>query len=138
MFKRSLILASALTLTAATGCSTNVNQIFAKNPNAAPTYINHEKAITDPSLNNKASVPEIIQAKRGNLLEVQATLQNNTSKQVDVYYIIDWYDTQGIIIKSRNARWQKITLKGMETRHVTSLGLTPDAVDFRVKLQEKE
>ena len=137
MKKQSLFLIGLLALGSTAGCSYNVNQSVDKNSNASAMRINHKNVIADPSLNQKASVPEIVKAKRGNLLEIMATLQNNTSSEVSIYCKVDWYDSQGIIIRSNNSRWQKYHLKGKETIFVTSLSTSSDAVDFRLKLQEK-
>jgi uncharacterized protein YcfL len=134
-----LLLASAALAAAllATGCAHSVNTVSRAEPRATPNYVNDQRVITDSTLGRKVGVVEVIDNKvSGNLLKVQVTLENRSSKPQAFTYKFDWIGQDGMELSSPTGGWKQIQLEGRETRAVAATATSPGATDFRLKLRE--
>lgn len=128
-----LALGAALLLA---GCQ-SVNTVQRAQPQAQPNLVNDQRVITDQTLARAIGVVAINEAKvSGDLLKVQATLENRKSSARTVKYKFDWIGDDGMEISSPGNSWKTVTLQGGETRAVSSVATSPRVVDFRIKLQE--
>lgn len=118
------------------GCS-NVNTYERAESLATPNYVADKRVITDNTLAGTFRVVSINQATvSGNLLKVQATVENLKSKLRTLNYKFEWIDENGMAVGSPNEGWKTIQLQGRETTTISTVAVTPRAVDFRLKFRE--
>lgn len=121
----------------ATGCATSVNTATRSEAQASPSLVNDKRVVTDQSLARKLSIVSINEGKAsGNLLRVQATLRNNSSKPQTYLYKFDWISDEGMELSGPTGGWQTLRFEGKEERSVSAIATNPRAVDFRLKLRE--
>lgn len=135
LFVGSLLAAGALA--ALSGCATNVNTVERAQSQATPDYVADKRVITDNTLARTVRVVSINQATvSGNLLKIQATLENLKSNPRSIRYKFEWFDQSGMAIGSPNETWKTLMLQGRETTTVSTVAINPRAVDFVLKLSE--
>lgn len=118
------------------GCN-NVNTVERAQPDATPNYIADKRVITDNTLAGAIRVVSVNQATvSGNLLKVQATVENLKSSVRTLNYKFEWVDKEGMAVSSPNETWKTIRLQGRETATISTVAVTPRAVDFTLKLRE--
>jgi len=128
---------AAASLVALTGCATNVNTVERAQPMATPDYVDDKRVVTDNTLARKVRVRSVNQSTvSGNLLKVQATLENLKNDPRTIRYKFEWIDQSGMAVGSPNETWKVITLLGRETTTVSTVAVNPRAVDFVLKLSE--
>ena len=134
-----LLVASAALVAAilATGCATSVNTVSRAQPQATPNYVADQRVITDSSLGRKVGIVSVNDAKvSGDLLKIQVTLENKSSKIQAFTYKFDWIGQDGMELSGPIGGWKQIQLEGREVRAVSAIATSPNAVDFRLKLRE--
>ncbi|MBP6508081.1 MAG: YcfL family protein [Opitutaceae bacterium] len=120
-----------------TGCATNVNTYERAESQAAPNYVADKRVITDNTLAGTFRVVSINQGTvSGNLLKIQATVENLKSKLRTLNYKFEWVDADGMALDSANETWKAIQLQGRETQTISTVAISPRAVDFRLKFRE--
>jgi uncharacterized protein YcfL len=120
-----------------TGCATNVNTYERAESQAAPSYVADKRIITDNTLAGSFRVSAINQATvSGNLLKVQATVENLKNRLRTLNYKFEWVDVNGMAVDSPNETWKAIQLQGRETQTISTVAVSPRAVDFRLKFRE--
>lgn len=130
------LLAAGLLLLAS-GCATNVNTYERAEAQASPNYVADKRIITDNTLAGTFKVTSINQAMvSGNLLKVQANIENLKNKARTLNYKFEWVDQDGMAIDSPNETWKIIKLQGRETGSISTVAINPRAVDFRLKFRE--
>ncbi len=131
----SLLLAG-LALGAA-GCATSVNTVTRAEPTATPDYVADQRVLTDATLARKIGIVSVNQSRvSGDLLKIQVTLENRSSRPQAVTYKFDWIGADGMEQTSPVGGWKQIQLEGRETRAVSAIATRPTAADFRLKLRE--
>ena len=130
--------AAALGLAALlSGCATNVNTYERAESQAAPNLVADKRIITDNTLAGTFRVVSINQATvSGNLLKIQATVENLKNSYRTLNYKFEWVDVDGMSIDSPNETWKTISLQGRETGTISTVSINPRAVDFRLKFRE--
>jgi uncharacterized protein YcfL len=119
------------------GCASNVNTYERAQPQASADYVADQRIITDNTLAGKLRVVSFNQTTvSGNLLKIQATVENLRNKQSTYNYKIEWIDQDGMAVDSANETWKSLPLQGREVTTISSVAVTPRAVDFRLKLRE--
>jgi uncharacterized protein YcfL len=127
----------ALAALGLTGCATSVNTVQRANPQATPSYVSDQRVITDTTLARKLSTVSVNEAKvSGNLLKIQVTLENNSSKPQSFIYKFDWIADDGMELSGPTGGWKQVQLEGREVRAVSAIATSPRAVDFRLKVRE--
>ena len=130
------LLATGLILFLA-GCAQNVNTYERAESQAAPSYIADKRVITDNTLAGTVRVTSINQSTvSGNLLKVQATVENIRSSLKTVSYKFEWIAEDGMAVDSPNETWKSLTLQGRESITISTVAITPRAVDFKLKFRE--
>jgi uncharacterized protein YcfL len=128
---------SVVTLALLFGGCQNVNTYENAESRAMPTYVADKRVITDNTLAGAVRVVSINQAAvSGNLLKIQATVENMKSKPRTVNYKFEWVDVDGMSVGSPNEVWKSLTLQGRETQTISTVSISPKAVDFRLKFRE--
>lgn len=118
------------------GCQ-NVNTYENAESRATPTYVADKRVVTDNTLAGTVRVVSINQATvSGNLLKIQATVENLKSSVRTVNYKFEWVDVDGMAVNSPNEVWKSLTLQGRETTTISTVAITPKAADFRLKFRE--
>jgi uncharacterized protein YcfL len=132
---RSLLAAGALA--ALSGCATNVNTVERAQPQATPDFVADKRVVTDNTLARTVRVNSINQATvSGNLLKVQATLENLKNNPRNIRYKFEWIDQSGMAVNSPTETWKTLMLQGRETTMISTVAINPRAVDFVLKLSE--
>lgn len=119
------------------GCVNNVNSYERAESQAAPNVIADKRVITDNTLAGTLRVGSINQSTvSGNLLKIQATVENLRNSERTVNYKFEWIDQDGMALDSANETWKSLTLQGRETTAISTVSISPRAVDFRLKFRE--
>lgn len=137
--KRLLVTSLVVTalLAALSGCSTNVNSVERAQSQATPDFVSDKRVVTDNTLARTVQVKSINQATvSGNLLKIQATLENLKNNPRTIRYKFEWIDQSGMAVNSPNETWKTLMLQGRETTMISTVAISPRAVDFVLKLSE--
>jgi uncharacterized protein YcfL len=120
------------------GCAAeNVNTYENAQSQANPNYVADKRVITDNTLAGKLRVASINQATvSGNLLKIQATVENLSNSQRTFNYKFEWFDQDGMALNTANETWKSLPLQGRETTTISTVAVTPRAVDFKLKFRE--
>jgi uncharacterized protein YcfL len=117
------------------GCASSVNTVQRAQPEARADYVNDQRIVTDTTLARALRVISINQTRAsGNLLQIQASLENQKTGARSYRYKISWLDDAGMA--AGDTGWRIIHLKGRETGAVSAIAANPRAADFRLSLQE--
>jgi uncharacterized protein YcfL len=120
----------------AVGCQ-SVNTVERANPQSSPSYVEDQRIITDGSLARKLEIVSVNEAVvSGDLLKIQATLQNTSRKARTFNYRFEWIREDGMEQSSPANSWRSIRFEGGEVRSISGIGPSPQIRDFRLKLQE--
>ena len=120
-----------------TGCANNVNTYERAESQAAPSYVADKRVITDNTLAGKLRVVSINQATvSGNLLKIQATVENMSNSLRTFNYKFEWIDQDGMALDSANETWKSLPLQGRESTTISTVAVSPRAVDFKLKFRE--
>lgn len=118
------------------GCQ-NVNTYENAESRATPNYVADKRVITDNTLAGAVRVVSINQATvSGNLLKIQATVENLKSSPSTVNYKFEWFDQDGMAVNSPNEVWKALPLQGRESTTISTVAISPKAVDFKLKFRE--
>lgn len=118
------------------GCA-NVNTYERAESAANPTYVADKRVITDNTLAGAVRVVSINQTTvSGNLLKIQAKVENLKSSMRTVNYKFEWVDRDGMAVSSPNETWKSLALQGRETTTISTVAISPKAVDFILKFRE--
>jgi uncharacterized protein YcfL len=119
------------------GCATNVNTVERAQSQATPNYVADKRVITDNTLAGAIRVVSVNQATvSGNLLKIEAVIENLHNSVMTLNYKFEWFDTSGMAVASPNETWKSIRLQGRETSTISTVAVNPRAVDFVLKLRE--
>jgi uncharacterized protein YcfL len=134
---RGVVLAVGALLLLA-GCATEkVNTYERAESQATPNYVPDKRVITDGSLAGTVRVVSINQSTvSGNLFKIQATVENLKRDYRTVNYKFEWIDQDGMAVDSPNEGWKPLTLEGRETKTISTVAVSPRAVDFKLKFRE--
>jgi uncharacterized protein YcfL len=130
-------LLAAAALVALPGCATNVNTVERAQSQATPDFVSDKRVVTDNTLARTVRVNSVNQATvSGNLLKIQATLENLKNNPRTIRYKFEWVDQSGMAVNSPNETWKTLMLQGRETTMISTVAINPRAVDFVLKLSE--
>jgi uncharacterized protein YcfL len=135
LFVASLVASAALI--ALSGCATNVNTVERAQPLATPDFVADKRVITDNTLARTVRANAVNQATvSGNLQKVQVTLENLKNNPRTIRYKFEWFDRAGMAVSSPNETWKTLLLQGRETVAISTVAVSPSAVDFILKVTE--
>jgi uncharacterized protein YcfL len=118
------------------GCK-SVNNVERANPQASPSYVEDQRIITDATLANKLQILSINEATvSGDMLKIQATLQNTSLRARTIKYRFEWIRADGMEQASPANSWRTVRMQSGEVRAISGIGPSPQIRDFRLKIQE--
>lgn len=118
------------------GCA-NVNTYERAESLANPNYIADKRVVTDNTLAGTVRVTSINQSTvSGNLLKIQATVENLRNSKRTLNYKFEWIDESGMALNSANETWKSLPLQGRESTTISTVAISPKAVDFKLKFRE--
>lgn len=79
-------------------------------------------------------VADLRAVKRDGLLRIQATLENTSSDNQQLYYRFRWLDADGFTVWDEEA-WKPEVVYGMQKKVIAVVAPTFKATDFRLELQ---
>ncbi len=133
--KTSLLVLTATLLL--TGCGTTVNTVERAQSQASPSYVADKRVVTDRTLAATFRVVSVNEATvSGNLLKIQATIENMKNSTRALTYKFEWIDANGMAVDSPNETWKQVRVQPRDTITLSTVAVTPRAVDFLLKLKE--
>lgn len=119
------------------GCRSTVNMAGPAGERSRPTVIQDKRVVTDRSLRKKAGVVNIRESTvDGDLLKAQVQVHNVTKKPQRVNYRFQWFNADGMRVKTSMSSWNPKTIYGKETVWISGVAPRPEVTDFRFKLIE--
>lgn len=120
------------------GCqTTTVDTVRNSIPAGQRNPIVDERIQTDKSLGKNLSVISVSESSAsGDLLKVQVVIRNNKKKAANYSYSFEWYDADGIAVRTGSTIWKSIRMLGQEEKALVAIASNPKAVDFLFKIQE--
>lgn len=131
------LLAAVAGLALVSGCATNVNTVERAQSQATPNYVADKRVITDSTLGGLIRIVSVNESTvSGNLKKVQVVLENAKDNTRRVNYKFEWTDQDGMATNGIVQSWQPLVFAGRESLTVSSVAISPKAVDFKLKLVE--
>ena len=107
-------------------------------PKSQPNVINDKRIVYAKGGKVKIAVTYLNETTvSGNLLKVQATVRNRTSKPIRCLYKFEWIDKDGMVVDSNTSTPIDLILTGAEGKSVSAVATNPRVVDFRFKIMQK-
>lgn len=119
------------------GCRSAVGSVERANPIGMPQLVQDKRVMPDVTLRNKLEILGVNQGvASGDLTKVQVRVRNLNKRSLKVDYSWEWFDKNGMMVKSTSQDWKSLSLAGSEQKALSSIGPSPAAVDFVLKFQE--
>lgn len=120
-----------------TGCATSVNTYERAESQAVARPVADKRIITNKTLAATFRVSAINQITvSGNLLKIQAAVENQKSSTRTLNFKFEWVDVNGMDVASPNETWKTLRFQGRESQTISTVAVSPRAVDFRLKFRE--
>jgi uncharacterized protein YcfL len=87
-------------------------------------------------LGNRLSVQEIRRKRVGDLLYVQATLENGWKFELDFQYKIKWFDNDGFEVAPESQAWRQLVMAGRSQNNIQAVAPNASAVRFEIWARE--
>ncbi len=87
-------------------------------------------------LSSRISVEDLRQRRAGDLLQVQAVLENDWKFRLDFQYKFKWFDADGFELEPEAQPWQQVVMAGRSQNSVKGVSPNPSAVRFEIWVQE--
>ncbi|ASK35837.1 YcfL family protein [Alloalcanivorax mobilis] len=87
-------------------------------------------------LGNRLSVEEIRRKRVGDLLYVQATLENGWKFELDFQYKIKWFDNDGFEVAPESQPWRQLVMAGRSQNNIQAVAPNASAVRFEIWARE--
>ena len=88
------------------------------------------------TLANRLSVEALQDKKVGDLLYVQATLENGWKFELDFQYKIKWFDRDGFEVAPESQPWRQLVMAGRSQNNVQAVAPNPSAVRYEIWVHE--
>ncbi|ERP89508.1 MAG: DUF1425 domain-containing protein [Alcanivoracaceae bacterium] len=130
IFRPLMALLVALLLTA---CSaSNMGQLEVDENGETVTRVYSNNSL----LSSRISVPDLKQKKVGDLLYMQATLENDWKFQLDFQYKVKFFDADGFELQPEAQPWRQVVMAGRSQNNIKAIAPNPSAVRFEIWVQE--
>ena len=90
------------------------------------------------SLKGDIQIVDVKSAMAGDMMRAQATLRSKDRDTVPFQYRFDWYDANGMEIKSGAGSWKPLILYGRESKTIQSVAPDPRGKEFKLKIREPD
>lgn len=128
---KALVAALCVTLLLA-GCS-SVNMAQRQTEDGQAQTVLHTN---NSLLAGRLTVKNLKTRRQGNLMQVQATLENQWQFQLDFQYKFKWFDKDGFEISPQGQPWRQVVMAGDSQANVQAVAPNPSAVRFEIWVQE--
>ena len=88
------------------------------------------------TLANRLSVEALQDKKVGDLLYVQATLENGWKFELDFQYKIKWFDRDGFEVAPESQPWRQLVMAGRSQNNIQAVAPNPSAVRYEIWVRE--
>lgn len=87
-------------------------------------------------LQSRLSIVELKKRRVGDLMQVQATLENNWKFELDFQYQFKWFDKDGFEINREGQAWQQLVMGGRTRANVQGAAPNPTATTVEIWVRE--
>ena len=87
-------------------------------------------------LASRISVQDLKQKTVGDLLYIQATLENDWKFELDFQYKIKWFDRDGFEVAPESQPWRQLVMAGRSQNNVQAVAPNPSAVRYEIWVRE--
>lgn len=87
-------------------------------------------------LYSRLRIEDLKTRKRGDLMQVQATLENMWKFELDFQYKFKWFDKDGFEINPEGQPWQQLVMAGRNKTQVQGVAPNPSATRFEIWVRE--
>ena len=87
-------------------------------------------------LGNRLSVERLQEKTVGDLMYVQATLENGWKAELDFQYKIKWFDKDGFEVAPESQPWRQLVMAGRSQNNVQAVAPNPSAVRYEIWVRE--
>ncbi|HAR59380.1 MAG TPA: DUF1425 domain-containing protein [Alcanivorax sp.] len=122
-------LAAALLAVVLAGCSAS-NMARPGDDGEPRLYSNNS------TLANRLAVEALQDKQVGDLLYVQATLENGWKFELDFQYKIKWFDRDGFEVAPESQPWRQLVMAGRSQNNVQAVAPNPSAVRYEIWVRE--
>lgn len=121
------------------GCAASVNTIENADAGAGKQLLNDRRIVSDSGTLDMATPLEVRTGTTpdGTIMRVQLELMNRTRDIGRVWYLVEWYDEQGLKIEVP-AAWKQLNIQPAKIESVTAVAPNAAARDFRISLKRSE
>ncbi|HEX5677727.1 MAG TPA: YcfL family protein [Alcanivorax sp.] len=88
------------------------------------------------TLANRLAVEALRDKQVGDLLYVQATLENGWKFELDFQYKIKWFDRDGFEVAPESQPWRQLVMAGRSQNNVQAVAPNPSAVRYEIWVRE--
>ena len=88
------------------------------------------------TLGNRLAVEALQDKQVGDLLYVQATLENGWKFELDFQYKIKWFDRDGFEVAPESQPWRQLVMAGRSQNNVQAVAPNPSAVRYEIWVRE--
>ena len=119
------------------GCNNPVISAGKNDPNDKSNQPDLKRVEMGGSLARDLEIASINQTTvNEDLLKIQANVRNLKGGDCRINYKIEWMNADGIVINDSSAVWLPLRIRGGETAAIQSVATTPNASNFRIKIQK--
>lgn len=87
-------------------------------------------------LHSRLRITDLKKREVGDLMQVQATLENMWKFQLDFQYRFKWFGPDGFEINPEGQPWQQLVLAGRTEANVQGVAPNPTATSFEIWVRE--
>jgi len=122
-----------LALVTLAGCATSGIEAVGNpsDPEARKRLIIHNEPLA-----RKITVSKMRTRTSGDLLAVEATLTNLSSRDIRVQYRLSWYDAAGFEVEQGKHGWTPVILHGRTSVNIQGVAPDPSVESYRIHVRE--
>lgn len=87
-------------------------------------------------LKGRLDVVDLKQRTVGDLMQVQATLENGWKFELDFQYKFKWFDANGFELAPEGQSWRQLVMAGRTQANVQAIAPNPTAVKYEIWVRE--
>lgn len=88
------------------------------------------------TLAGRLDVVDLKRRQVGDLLQVQATLENQWKFELDFQYKLKWFDASGFEVAPEMQTWRQLVMAGRTQQNVQGIAPNPSVTRFEVWVRE--
>ena len=122
-----------MTVILSTGCVTSGIEAIGRpsDANVKKHLIIHNEPLAD-----KITISKMRSRTAGDLLSVEITLTNLSSRDMNIQYRFSWYDADDFEVEQGKHSWTPLTLHGYADSNLQALAPSPSVKSYKVNVRE--